>query len=157
MDHDTVFAGLDRIAWPELHHAFGPAEDVPGLLRALTSADQETADEAAEELWDSLVHQGTVYRATVPAVPFLVRLAVAGVRRAELLCMVGAVAESADEYDPERPGAAHAAVVEQLPLLLPLLSDDDAESRRWAAWVVARCGPEAAAHRGSGRPGRHDP
>ncbi|MFD8078354.1 HEAT repeat domain-containing protein [Streptomyces sp. NPDC059718] len=143
MDLDTVFAELDRVAWAELHHAYGPAGDVPALLRALTSQDQETAEEAEQELWGSLVHQGTVYRATVAAVPFLARLAVAGVRRGELLGMVGAVAESTDEHDPQRPGAARAAVVAQLPLLLPLLSDTDPEVRQCAAWALAQCGPEA--------------
>ncbi|MFF3945697.1 HEAT repeat domain-containing protein [Streptomyces sp. NPDC001902] len=143
MDLDTVFAELDRVAWAELHHAYGPAGDVPALLRALTSPEQETAEEAEQELWGSLVHQGTVYRATVAAVPFLARLAVAGVRRAELLGMVGAIAESTDEHDPQRPGAARTAVVAQLPLLLPLLSDADPEVRQCAAWAVAQCGPEA--------------
>ncbi|WP_026251557.1 MULTISPECIES: hypothetical protein [unclassified Streptomyces] len=94
MDLDTVFAGLGRIAWPELHHAYGPADDVPDLLRALAATDEESAEEAEQELWSSLVHQGTVYRATVPAVPFLARLAAAGVRGAELLGMLGAIAES---------------------------------------------------------------
>ncbi|WP_431968304.1 hypothetical protein [Actinacidiphila sp. bgisy160] len=143
MDLDTVFAGLDSVAWADLHHAYGPAGDVPALLRALASTDQESAEEAEQELWSSLVHQGTVYRATVPAVPFLARLAAADVRRAELLGMVGAIAESTDEHDPERPGAARAAVVGQLPLLLPLLSDTDPEVQQCAAWAVAQCGPGA--------------
>ncbi|MFE0627568.1 hypothetical protein ACFW3D_11385 [Streptomyces sp. NPDC058864] len=145
MDLDTVFAGLDSVAWADLDHAYGPAGDVPDLLRALASPDQEAADEAAQELWSSIVHQGSVYRATLPAVPFLARLTTAGVRRAELLCMVGAVAAGADEGDPERPGGARAAVVAQLPLLLPLLADADAEVRKWAAWAVAQCGPAAGA------------
>ncbi|MFI2302021.1 HEAT repeat domain-containing protein [Actinacidiphila glaucinigra] len=145
MDLDTVFAGLGRIAWPELHHAYGPADDVPDLLRALAATDEESAEEAEQELWSSLVHQGTVYRATVPAVPFLARLAAAGVRGVELLGMLGAIAESTDEHDPERPGAARAAVIAQLPLLLPLLSDADPEVRQCAAWAVAQCGSGAGA------------
>ncbi|MET9874631.1 hypothetical protein ABZZ36_08405 [Actinacidiphila glaucinigra] len=145
MDLDTALAGLDSVAWAELDHAYGPADDVPDLLRALAATDEESADEAAQELWSSIVHQGTVYRATVPAVPFLARLAAAGVRRAELLCMVGAIAESTDEHDPERPGAARAAVVAQLPLMLPMLTDADTEVWKWAAWAAAQCGPEAGA------------
>ncbi|WP_158820737.1 MULTISPECIES: hypothetical protein [unclassified Streptomyces] len=143
MDLAAVFAGLDRIAWPELHHAYGPAEDVPDLLRALTADAEEAAAEAEQELWGSLVHQGTVYEATVAAVPFLARLAVAGVRRANLLGMLGAVAESTDEHGLDRPGAARAAVVGELPLLLPLLSDATPEVRQCAAWAVAQCGQEA--------------
>ncbi|SNT47801.1 HEAT repeat domain-containing protein [Actinacidiphila glaucinigra] len=145
MDLDTVFAGLDRIAWPELHHAYGPADDVPDLLRALAATDEESAEEAEQELWSSIVHQGTVYRATVPAVPFLARLAAAGVRSAELLGMLGAIAESTDEHDPERPGAARAAVVAQLPVILAMLSDAEPEVRQCAAWAVAQCGPGAGA------------
>ncbi|MGC0314407.1 hypothetical protein [Kitasatospora acidiphila] len=143
MDLAAVLADLDQVAWHELEHAYGSAEDVPALLRALTGADQEAVAEADEELWSSLVHQGTVYQATVVAVPFLARLLAAGVHRAKLLDIVGAVAESTDEHDLARPGAARAAVVAQLPLLLPLLSDADAEVRQGAAWAVAQCGQAA--------------
>jgi hypothetical protein len=31
----ALLDGLDRIAWSRLHHAYGPATDVPALLRAL--------------------------------------------------------------------------------------------------------------------------
>lgn len=61
MDLAAVFAGLDRIARSEPHHAHGPAEDVPDLLRALTASAEEVAAEAEQELWGSLLHQGTVY------------------------------------------------------------------------------------------------
>ncbi|MFI8240467.1 hypothetical protein ACIF83_24830 [Streptomyces sp. NPDC085866] len=143
MDLAAVLADLDRVAWPELGHAYGTADDVPGLLRAVTRADEEAAAEAEEELWSSIVHQGTVYEATVAAVPFLARFAAAGVRRANLLGMLGAVAESADEHGLDQPGAARAAVVAQLPLLLPLLSDSGAEVRQCTAWAVAQCGSAA--------------
>ncbi|MEV8093259.1 hypothetical protein [Kitasatospora sp. NPDC085879] len=143
MDLATVFADLDRVAWSELHHAYGPAGDVPDLLRALTAADPEAVAEAEYELWSGLVHQGTVYEATVAAVPFLARLAAAGLRRAELLGMLGAVAESTDEHGPARPGAARAAVVAQLPLVLPLLADAAREVRQYAAWTVGHCGQDA--------------
>ncbi|UXY26089.1 hypothetical protein [Streptomyces sp. HUAS TT20] len=143
MDLAAVFAGLDGVAWPELHHAYGPADDVPGLLRALTAADQAAVAEADQDLWSSLVHQGTVYEATVSAVPFLARLAAAGVRRADLLGMLGAIAESTDDHGLDRPGAARAAVVAQLPLMLPLLSDATLEVRQCAAWAVAQCGQAA--------------
>ncbi|MFF4712554.1 hypothetical protein ACFY2V_14275 [Streptomyces eurythermus] len=143
MDLASVFAGLDRVAWPELRHAYGPADDVPGMLRALAAGDEEAAAEAEQGVWDSLVHQGTVYPATVRAVPFLARLAAAGVRTADLLGVLGVIADGADERALDRPGAAHAAVVAQLPLLLPLLSDGTAEVRQCAAWTVAQCGPDA--------------
>ncbi|MEU4097274.1 hypothetical protein [Streptomyces sp. NPDC026673] len=143
MDLTAAFADLDRVAWPELRHAYGPAEDVPALLRALTAADEEVAEEAEQELWSSIVHQGTVYEATLPAVPFLARLAAAGVRRVNLLGVLGAIAGSTDEHGLERPGAARTAVVGQLPLMLPLLADAVPEVRQCAAWAVAQCGREA--------------
>jgi len=61
---------LDDPRWRTLDHAYGPADDVPGLLRALERGEQE--------LWDVLVpalcHQGSVYTATYAAVPHLVRI-----------------------------------------------------------------------------------
>ncbi|WP_165949765.1 hypothetical protein [Micromonospora sp. KC207] len=32
-------AGLDQVPWESPHHAYGPAVDVPGHLRALRSAE----------------------------------------------------------------------------------------------------------------------
>lgn len=144
MDLADVFVDLDRVVWRGVEHAYGAAEDVPGLLRAFVGEDPDAAARAEEDLWSSLVHQGSVYEASVTAVPFLARTAVAGPRRAELLGMLGAIAESTDERGIARAGAARAAVVAQLPLMMPLLSDDVREVRRSAAWAVAQCGPAAA-------------
>ncbi|MFI5531847.1 hypothetical protein ACIA8O_25275 [Kitasatospora sp. NPDC051853] len=143
MDRPAPLTGLDRIDWSLLSHAYGTAEDVPSLLRGVASDEEERAVEAEEELWSSIVHQGTVYSATAPAVPFLARLAVEGVRRTALLGMLGAIAESVDEHDLPLPGAARAAVAEQLGMLLPLLADRDPEVRQTTAWTVAQCGSAA--------------
>lgn len=64
--------GLDEIDWSSLEHAYGDADDVPGLLRSLISADKEERDEALNELFGNVWHQGTVYSATPHVVPFLV-------------------------------------------------------------------------------------
>ncbi|WP_234544787.1 hypothetical protein [Streptomyces shenzhenensis] len=144
-----VFAGLDQVDWSRLCHAYGSAEDIPALLRDLASPAEETAAEAEQELWGSIVHQGTVYTATAPAVPFLARLVAEGVRRSALVGMLGVVAGSVDEHDLPVPGAARDAVATQLGLLLPLLADNDREVRRTTAWTVAQCrsaaGPDARA------------
>ncbi|MEW1774090.1 hypothetical protein [Streptomyces sp. NPDC086777] len=149
MDLPLVFAGLDQVDWARLHHAYGSAEDVPALLRDLASPVEETAAGAEEELWSSIVHQGTVYAATAPAVPFLARLVAEGVRRSALLGMLGVIAGSGDEHDLPVPGAARGAVAAQLGLLLPLLADGDREVRRTTVWTVAQCrsaaGPDARA------------
>ncbi|MFJ3762749.1 hypothetical protein [Streptomyces sp. NPDC090080] len=149
MDLPLVLAGLDQVSWSQLHHAYGSAEDVPTLLRGLASLEEGTAEEAEQELWSSIVHQGTVYTATAPTVPFLARLIAEGVRRNALVGMLGVIAASVDEHDLPVPGAAREAVAAQLGLLLPLLADDDREVRRTTAWTVAQCrrsaGPDARA------------
>ncbi|MFJ9564535.1 hypothetical protein ACIRQQ_31425 [Streptomyces fuscichromogenes] len=149
MDLRLVFTDLDHVDWSGLGHAYGSAEDVPALLRDLASPVEETAAQAEQELWSSIVHQGTVYPATPAAVPFLARLVAAGVRRSALVGMVGVIAGSTDEHGLPVPGAARDAVVAQLGLLLPLLADDDREVRRSTAWAVAQCrsaaGPDARA------------
>jgi hypothetical protein len=73
-----VLDGLAEIPWLDLAHAYGSAEDVPGLLRAIASGDAEAASNAVHELFGNIWHQGTVYAATEYAVPFLARMAAAG-------------------------------------------------------------------------------
>lgn len=89
MDLVQVFADLDAQPWAELEHAYGSAEDVPGQLRALASADEEEAGEALGELYGCILHQGSVYEASARAVPYLAGLAAAGVRADELLVLLG--------------------------------------------------------------------
>ena len=67
-------AGLDEIDWHSLQHAYGPADDVPRLLRLLLSGDEEVRDSAWQELHGNIWHQGDVYQATSYAVPFLIRM-----------------------------------------------------------------------------------
>ncbi len=67
-------AGLDKIDWASVKHAFGPATDVPGLIRALTSPDEDVRRGAWSALYGNLYHQGIVYPATTVAAPFFLRL-----------------------------------------------------------------------------------
>ncbi|SBT43572.1 HEAT repeat domain-containing protein [Micromonospora auratinigra] len=64
----------DGIDWASLTHAYGSAEDVPGLLRDLRSADDEVRAAALYELYGTVYHQGTRYEASAYAVPFLLDL-----------------------------------------------------------------------------------
>ncbi|MEU9606623.1 HEAT repeat domain-containing protein [Streptomyces sp. NPDC048057] len=139
MDHDGVLAELDGVCWGDLEHAYGEAGDVPAMLRGLVG-DEDEASEALGELWGSIVHQGTVYEATAAAVPFLARLAAGGVCTADLLVLLGAIAESADECGVPQPGACRGAVAAQLPLVLPLCGAADEEERRAAVWAAGRTG-----------------
>jgi hypothetical protein len=85
-----MLEGLDDVPWGKFQHAYGSAEDVPGLLRRLASGDAE----ALSELYGNIWHQGTVYEATAHAVPFLIALASAAQvpARQEILAYLGCLA-----------------------------------------------------------------
>ncbi|MEV6104388.1 hypothetical protein AB0M28_06665, partial [Streptomyces sp. NPDC051940] len=139
MDLVQALDGLDERPWAELTHAYGAADDVPDQLRALAGDDEEEQEEALEELWSSILHQGSVYPATAEAVPFLTRLAVAGCRPTELLAMLGYAMRSGED-----DGACQEAVAGQLTLLLPLLGSADRAIRQAAAWAVGHTDTRAA-------------
>lgn len=65
---------LSSINWSDLTHAYGPADDVPQLLRDLASPDEEVRGRALGTLYTSIYHQGTVYQASAYAAPFLIEL-----------------------------------------------------------------------------------
>ena len=131
-----VLSGVDDIAWGELEHAYGAADDVPTRLRALVSGD---ADEAVGELFSSICYQGSVYPATVRAVPFLARIAAAGFASSGVLGLLGCIAQSDDEHGIEKPGSARAAVAGQADVLVGLLADRESEVRAMTVWALAQC------------------
>jgi len=70
---------LDDPFWSQLNHAYGPASDIPNLLRNLALAPRMRSDDEAEPwhtLWSSLCHQGDVYTASYAAVPHLLQIAI---------------------------------------------------------------------------------
>ena len=136
MESVHALAGLDSHPWADFSHAYGSAEDLPELLRDLAGDDEDAAKEALSELYGSVLHQGTVYAASAEAVPFLAGIAAAGRRTADVVALLGGMAESEDEHGVAR-GTVRAAVAGQLPLLLPLLGDAEPEIRRTAAWAVS--------------------
>ncbi|UQU63015.1 HEAT repeat domain-containing protein [Couchioplanes caeruleus] len=115
--------GLDEVDWAALTHAYGAADDVPGLLR----------EAALSELSERLLPPGTVHTATAAAVPYLVELAAAG--RPEFVWMVGALAEHA----PVR-----STVLADRERLAPLLAHPDPRMREAAAYALAQLGTEDA-------------
>lgn len=133
---EGVLAGLAGIPWGDLSHAYGPAGDVPGLLRAIASVDAKAADDAVQELFGNIWHQRTVYQATPYAVPFLARMAAAGIRAGDLVQLLGCIAESTDDATG---GRARAAVAAQASLLIPLLHDPAPGIRAGTAWTLAQC------------------
>jgi hypothetical protein len=72
---DEILWSLGQVPWSELNHAYGPAIEVPVLIYAVLVGADETRHEAWWELWGNVHHQGTVYEATVPTVPFIGLLA----------------------------------------------------------------------------------
>jgi hypothetical protein len=70
---------LDDPRWAELQHAYGTAQDIPDLIRALASSAEQTKsyrDEQWFNLWSSLCHQGDVYTASYASVPHIVQIAI---------------------------------------------------------------------------------
>lgn len=65
---------LDDPRWTSLDHAYGPAADVPNLLRKL-EIHGEDKDQIWFNLWSELCHQGDVYTASYAAVPHIVGIA----------------------------------------------------------------------------------
>src|SRR4051812_1318860 len=100
---DDPLAGLDEIDWSQLSHAYGPATDVPDLLRALAASEEshENDDDPIYELYGNIYHQGTVYEATAHAVPFLVRLASDSKinRRDDIIGLLHSIATSSEYSD----------------------------------------------------------
>ncbi|WP_398866056.1 hypothetical protein [Streptomyces stephensoniae] len=156
-DRARFLADLDARPWASRTHAYGSAEDVPDCLRALAGDDDAAAEEARNELYGSILHQGSVYEASAEAVPFLARIAAAGIRTADVLLLIGGIAEGGADPSPEGAGvpperesdevACRRAVVAQLPLLLASVGHEDRavrQSAAWAAGVTGAAGADAA-------------
>ena len=91
--------GLDQVNWTRLTHAYGPADDVPELIRKLVSPDAALRRKALRELNGNIYHQGTVYEATAYAVPFLLEVLTAPEcdEQPQLLSLLSAVVTGFDE------------------------------------------------------------
>ena len=63
-DPQSVLRATD---WTALEHARGPATDAPEMLIALLDTDQGIRTKALGYLFNTLHHQNTLYRATVPS------------------------------------------------------------------------------------------
>ncbi|MFD6138785.1 hypothetical protein [Promicromonospora sp. NPDC060271] len=58
---------VDEVDWSRLFHAYGVTSDTPRHLHALVSDDEAAFGNALDHLHGAVLHQGTVYPATVPA------------------------------------------------------------------------------------------
>jgi hypothetical protein len=154
-----MLEGLERIDWSGLAHAYGPATDVPGLIRSLADGSEEVRDEAIDGLFGNIAHQGSLYAATAPAVPFLIELVgqsgtpgrehvlglLQSISQGWLDCLHYATRRT--DLSPsvaERQArelshyqSAHAAVEEGFAVFARLLEDSEIAVRIGAAFVVA--------------------
>ena len=123
-----MLEGIDTVDWSALEHAYGVATDVPALIRDLASPDPRTSDAACGALLVNICHQGTVYPASVAAMPLLVELlaSAATPHRNGVAYLVAALLEG-EEVDV-RNGYVR-GVLEHgraaIPPLLPFMDDDD--------------------------------
>lgn len=160
---------LDEIAWNELGHAYGTAEDVPELLRKLEKEPSglEHEESALWHLYGNIWHQGTVYEATSYVVPFLLTLAADPnvPKRAGIVGLLGAIANGnsyldvheefmddigmvvdAEEHKEQKAkelewvANAKSAVAEGLDLFLELSREEDPDVSFCATEVLSRLG-----------------
>lgn len=73
-----MFEGLDDIDWTSMEHAYGTAEEMPALLRALCCSHTEERRKALDRFYSAVHHQGSVYSSTAASLPFLFELAADG-------------------------------------------------------------------------------
>ncbi|MFD1366131.1 HEAT repeat domain-containing protein [Actinoplanes sichuanensis] len=131
---------MDEIDWTSMRHAYGPATEMPEVLRGLVAKRKRIRSWAQDCMWGGIHHQGDVYECTLRAVPFLLEAAAApGVPGRPTILRLLASIGSAEVDDlgrlPETGGlwrAAQPAVAEGHPTFLALLADDRKKVRRAA-------------------------
>ncbi|MFI2778704.1 PBS lyase [Streptomyces sp. ALB3] len=154
-----MFTGIDEVDWASMEHAYGPADDVPGLLYGLASADPAERESALDGMYGAVHHQGDVYACTLACIPFLFELAVdPGIRDrggiVELLTSIGGIDLDEDDEDEldedEIEGVANyamaaSAVSAGSAVFFELVADEDPGVRLAAPLALATL---------HGRPGR---
>ncbi|MEV0964691.1 HEAT repeat domain-containing protein [Streptomyces sp. NPDC049910] len=145
-----MFTGMDEVDWASMGHAYGPADDVPGLLRGLASTDPAERETALDGMYTAVHHQGDVYDSTLACIPFLLELAASPEVQdrgaiVELLTSIGGIDLDDDELDPEDEefedaanyAMAAAAVASGADVFVGLLDDPDAGVRLAAPCALA--------------------
>ncbi|MEU9062575.1 PBS lyase, partial [Streptomyces sp. NPDC048430] len=154
-----MFTGIDEVDWASMEHAYGPADDVPGLLYGLASADPAERENALDGMYGAVHHQGDVHACTLACIPFLFELAVdPGIRDrggiVELLTSIGGIDLDEDDEneldEDEIEGVANyamaaAAVSAGSAVFFELVADEDPGVRLAAPLALATL---------HGRPGR---
>ncbi|MFI8913548.1 PBS lyase [Streptomyces sp. NPDC053513] len=156
-----MLTGIEEVDWASLGHAYGPADDVPELLRGLASADPAERETALDGMYGAVHHQGDVYDSTLACIPFLLELVADPAVQdrgciVELLTSIGGI-ELDDEEELDELGSdeeefipaanyamAAAAIAAGADVFLGLVSDPDPEVRLAAPCALASLHPEPA-------------
>jgi hypothetical protein len=138
---------LRSVRWERLEDAHGPADEIPGLLVLLASADAFEREEAMSELESRLAPPRWLPSVSAHTVAPLVHLlATAGVAgRDRILGLLATVIRRAEEKDGSaHDGATRAAVRAGLPVYLRLLRDPDLTTRLSVATLLAELREDAS-------------
>lgn len=157
-----MFTGIDEVDWASMEHAYGPADDVPAMLRGLASDDPAERETALDGMYGAVHHQGDVYACTLACIPFLFELVVdPGIQDrgsiVELLTSIGGIdldEDDEDEIDEEEiEGAANyamaaTAVTACAGVFCELMADEDPGCGSPLPW---RSPPSTTARHGCSR------
>ncbi|MFD4376385.1 HEAT repeat domain-containing protein [Streptomyces sp. NPDC058486] len=160
-----MLTGIEEVDWASLGHAYGPADDVPALLRGLASADPSEREAALDGMYGAVHHQGDVYDSTLACIPFLLELVAdpavqdrGGI--VELLTSIGGIELDDEDDDLDGPAGpdpddadfvpaanfamAAAAVAAGADVFLGLVDGPDTEVRLAAPVALASLHPDPA-------------
>ncbi len=141
IDDARLFAGLDTVPWGRMKHAYGRAGGVPELIRGLADPDPAAREEALDAMYGAVHHQGDVYRCTVEAIPFLLRICGSGrPGRAEVIELIASIGGGSHDGRLRGPAAqARELVTAQFPFWCALAGDDDPAVRAAAVNALRSC------------------
>lgn len=143
--------------WDELRDAFGPATGVPTMLACAFSDDPRLSRFGWDDLSNRILHQGTVYSATAPALDWMLSRAEATTdtrTRGRVLYFVRTCLDGEYEARPidddddhlSRAGQGVRRVVRERGAGLFRMAEEDAELRGLALSIAARIPKLWSAH-----------
>jgi|GEM_PF-3266498 len=162
-----MLENLDTIEWGNLQHAYGDASDVPDLIRALASDNEDERKNAYWKLHGNIVHQGSVYEAAAYAVPFFIELLKHDniSDKGSLLGLLSTLAQGGSWHESHQyvdwlfknerdtpefqekvsvevsyVKATYEAVIKDYELYLTFLSHEDSQVRYEAVELLSNCG-----------------
>lgn len=127
---ETVLSGMNAIDWSMINDCYGPANEIPALLRAALSDNKDHRDFAFHLLHQTVWHQGSIYEASSFVVPLLQSMLVSpqtpdkGAVAFLIACLATGYSESVKWINKTRD-----AVSIKLPLLYRFLEDNDETMR----------------------------